>query len=441
LPALRWLEAQSPPEIIAPRAVPANASCKFYVPDNTSDKMARAWKNGDITAQIVRTEKMVRPNYLKSGKLRYVYRLAEDGCPFLNVLRDAARGITHLGWGVDMVTGDAQIVANPIEIAADEYRWQPAPISSTSLRVPTQGTFDDLARRYSAFLKRLSDNVFRPVPPLRVLHLCKYRRSDEPPPQLSYRVFELRHLNGSFARYPQSKLIKIAGMVRHLAIKTMKSSPPPGADEKWVETYIAGHAPESALDHRQLSYVPLPSIRPPSEVPTGPAVRRILIIAPLADEKLLDHVARRLAGNVLEPEDQNEFAPHGPPLLLPIKGDSVTRLYTRPANVWASVTPVILPGHDDHKPQKTSKLIGKTLAQSGVSQPCEFEWSAFSRWPKSLSAHKYDRSGRHTGYHRPAHLRDLTAVHVRLTFEHPVPGPLAIGAGRHCGFGLMAATD
>jgi hypothetical protein len=27
----------------------------------------------------------------------------------------------------------------------------------------------------------------------------------------------------------------------------------------------------------------------------------------------------------------------------------------------------------------------------GIDQPCEFEWSAFSRFPKSLSAHKYDR--------------------------------------------------
>jgi CRISPR-associated protein Csb2 len=58
-----------------------------------------------------------------------------------------------------------------------------------------------------------------------------------------------------------------------------------------------------------------------------------------------------------------------------------------------------------------------------------------------LSAHKYDRDGRHTGYHRPAHLKDLTAMHVRLEFEDVVCGPITIGAGRHCGFGLMACAD
>jgi CRISPR-associated protein Csb2 len=36
-----------------------------------------------------------------------------------------------------------------------------------------------------------------------------------------------------------------------------------------------------------------------------------------------------------------------------------------------------------------------------------------------------------------------TAVHLTLRFNDnlQVPGPLAIGAGRHCGFGLMAAVD
>jgi CRISPR-associated protein Csb2 len=55
-----------------------------------------------------------------------------------------------------------------------------------------------------------------------------------------------------------------------------------------------------------------------------------------------------------------------------------------------------------------------------------------------LTAHKYDRSGRLAGYVRPKHLEGLTAVHVRLTFECAVAGPLSVGAGRHCGLGVLA---
>ncbi len=121
--------------------------------------------------------------------------------------------------------------------------------------------------------------------------------------------------------------------------------------------------------------------------------------------------------------------------------DGVVRCYTEPANVWHSFTPVILPGHDDHRPDKTRKLIEKALQQSGIDQPCEFEWSAFSQFPKSFSALKYDRNGRPAGYIRPDHLLSKTAIHLMLHFKEglSMPGPLVIGAGRHCGLGLLAA--
>jgi CRISPR-associated protein Csb2 len=99
---------------------------------------------------------------------------------------------------------------------------------------------------------------------------------------------------------------------------------------------------------------------------------------------------------------------------------------------------VILPGHNDKKAAKSVRLIQVALRQAGIETPCEFTWQSNPFFKNCLSAHKYDRDGRHTGYHRPAHLKDLTAVHVSLTFEHPVPGPIVLGAGRHCGFGLMA---
>lgn len=85
-------------------------------------------------------------------------------------------------------------------------------------------------------------------------------------------------------------------------------------------------------------------------------------------------------------------------------------------------------------------FLGEAL---GIEQPWEFEWSAFSRFPKSFSAHRYDRDGRPTRYVRPDHLVSQTAVHVTLRFKDglKMPGPIAIGAGRHCGFGLFAAAE
>jgi CRISPR-associated protein Csb2 len=50
------------------------------------------------------------------------------------------------------------------------------------------------------------------------------------------------------------------------------------------------------------------------------------------------------------------------------------------------------------------------------------------------------RCKRPVGYFRPDDLLHQTAVHVQLHFDHPVPGPITLGAGLHCGFGLFAAS-
>jgi CRISPR-associated protein Csb2 len=300
------------------------------------------------------------------------------------------------------------------------------------------GTLDDLARRHADFLSRVTDKGFRPVAPLRVFDVVGYRRQDEPS-SCPWRVFELRNTDGSRFRYPHGRLVHIAGMVRHLAIAAMEKDPPKDAAENWVESYVAGHAGANS-DHRQFSYLPLPSA---GHDHTDPGVRRVMIVAPVGDEAWLDHLVRRLAGVQLKPLRGDELAGREPPLLEPLPRrahDGVVRCYTEPSSVWHSFTPVILPGHDDHKPEKTRALIERALRQSGVDQACEFEWSAFSRFAKSYSAHKYDGQKRPQGYVRPGYLNGLTAVHVTLRFREDlkVPGPLVIGAGRHCGFGLMA---
>lgn len=80
-------------------------------------------------------------------------------------------------------------------------------------------------------------------------------------------------------------------------------------------------------------------------------------------------------------------------------------------------------------------------SQSGIEQPCEFTWSAIPNFKNSLAAFSHDREGRHLGYFRPDHLAGLTAVHARLTFQRRVPGPITIGAGRHCGLGVLVAVE
>jgi CRISPR-associated protein Csb2 len=409
------------------------------VPDNVGDKVAASWaKGGDASIADYRVEKDVKPTQLGGDSVHYLYPLSDGHQDHVEVLSAAALSITHLGWGRDMVAGNANIISADEAARLSGVRWHPIGNGGTPLRTHRSGTLEDLSRRHAGFLKRVSDGEFRPVPPLQVFDVVGYRRQDEPFGR-PWRVFELRGTDGLRFRYSHRRFIHIAGMVRHLALAAMERDPPAGVGAGWVEAYVAGHAGKGS-EHRQFSYLPLPSA---GHDYTDPGVRRVMVAAPVGDTAWLDHLVRRLAGEQLKPLHGDEFAGCEPPLLVPMGRrvrDGVVRCYSEPASVWHSFTPVILPGHDDHRPQKTQALIERALLQSGIDQACEFEWSAFSRFAKSYSAHKYDERQRPQGYFRPSYLNGLTAVHLTLRFKEgvEVPGPLVIGAGRHCGFGLMA---
>jgi len=437
--ALKWLEAQPRPEIVAADATSSQVSYHLYMPNNTADLAAKSWTKGKAAKSRKPAEKDVRPTHLADDAVHYLYPIPADSSEcdsHLPTLKAAARSITCVGWGTDMATGDAAVIGANDAAKLPGRRWLPAASGGTPLRVPLAGTLDDLIRKHHDFLGRLTNNGFRPVPPLKAFRVQSYRRDDDPF-QRPFRVFELRTVDGSRFRYPPARFIHIAGMLRHLAIETMETSPPTGVPDGWVSSYVAGHAGKDEREHRQLSYLPLPSI---GHLHTDPGVRRVMIAAPPGDEERLEYIARRLAGRQLRPSLGNEFK-FEPPILVPVRKDNIARFYTQPARTWHSVTPVILPGHDDHKPHKTLKLVEAALAQSGIDRRCSFEWSALSRFPKSLSAFKYDKEGRPTGYIRPKHLLSQTAVHLTVQFDEGVElhGPLVIGAGRHCGFGLMAA--
>lgn len=440
---LQLLESLPAPEIFTPQHRPGTPY-RLYCPDNLGDRVASSWSRGG-TASLAdsRTEKDVCPTHMLDGnELHYLWPMTEKLKEQWQTLRDLVRSVTCLGWGIDHVVADA-CEMNDIDVASlSGVKWLPGEsIGTSELRCPKKGTLDALLRRHTRFLRRIDrdergEEFFNPVPALTTFQLIQYR-PDSQTLSHPYAVFQLQ--GDADARpfsYSQSRFIHIAGMVRHLAIEALKRSPPRDVDDGWVEKFVAGHA-NGQVNHQQFSYVPLPSF---GHQHADQAIRRMMIVAPHGTQRWLDHLVNLLAGQQLIPAQQTQLKQ--PPTLVHVRGDNVTRCYTTPSTHWASVTPIILPGHDDHRPAKTRKLIEKALLQSGIEQECEFDWSPFPYFPKSLTAHKHGRDKRPSGYIRPNHLLNQTAVHLKLAFRESVfyPGPLTIGAGRHCGFGLMAAV-
>jgi CRISPR-associated protein Csb2 len=446
LPALQWLATLAPPAIFAPRSRRSNSRYRLYVPNNAGDKVISGWARGsDISFAKFRTEKDVRPLHLLTSSLHFLFRL-ENGPkvvgPHLDELKSISRGITHLGWGVDAVVAQVELVDGDWDLEGAVEKWVPGNSGSLRLRVPTEATLEDLGRKHGQFLDRIQGNVFRPVSPLTEYRQVTYRCGTDGA-DLRYRAFELRNWDGSRFRYPASRLVHLAGMLRHLAIEQFRKAPPPGVDPQWTERFVAGHL-QPDMPQGRFSYLPLPSLGKFADS----GVRRLLVAAPSDAAAWLDMLAQRLHGKTLKAEG-NELRGLPAPLLVSIRTDPIIRRYVHPSSSWGSITPVLLPGHDDHSRSKREKLIRKALKQAGIEQPCDFEWSNSSLFPRGVSSVSKPKLPGLPGFIRPNHLLGNSAIHLRLDFHDGSPsknpvlvsGPLAIGSGRFCGLGLFAALS
>lgn len=451
--SLEWLQALEPPIILGPQAKTGQAITRF-VPNNDGDK--KPDRQERLTAKLtIPTLMMLRPD--ERPEVHYLWDVDGRNDVPIDQIRDAARSLTTLGWGVDMAFADARLVTEAEIQKLKGVRWHPTPGAwrdDGMLRVPTSDadlqecTLCELKHSHQTAIARIEhgqplNTVDKPRVFDRVLYTSVERSIGRP-----FAVFKLLDENEDAYRYPHAKFVHITGMVRHVAIETMTHNPPQWIHDpaEWVNRIVRGKRDESAGDgHTQFSYVPLPSI---GHAHADAMIRSVMVVVPLGMERELGCLAERLDGQALKPEgDAASCETDSSPRVSgrielrkfnPLQGKFIDTCYLGTSRIWHSVTPVILDGHNDKKAGKTIKLIQTALMRAGIETPCDFTWQAIPFLKNCLSAHKYDRSGRHTGYHRPTHLRDLTAVHVRLTFEHPVPGPLMIGAGRHCGFGLMA---
>jgi CRISPR-associated protein Csb2 len=160
------------------------------------------------------------------------------------------------------------------------------------------------------------------------------------------------------------------------------------------------------------------------------SIRRVIVAAPVPDsDRRFEQLRRLLAGQELTYDDRS-FG-----ILVPLTGqDWVRDQYVRSATVWSTVTPVVWPGHDDHDARKAEQVLRKAFVQAGLPQEvvdaiADLDWRNVGFRPGVDLACRYRRPDKLSG----------RLSHVRVQFRRPIPGPLAIGAGRYRGLGLFAA--
>ncbi|MDC8449432.1 MAG: type I-U CRISPR-associated protein Csb2 [Nitrospira sp.] len=484
--ALTWLEQRTTPSlIIAPRVSSSNPNGKRHghvlsVPNNAMDIVARAWARGNLAGTgdtdpaTHRSMKTVHPTHLLDGDtIHYLWLLSDyesnEDRVYPSVLAKIANNLTALGWGVDMAVGHAALLSDEQAKALSGEQWVPGREGvEDGLRVPTSGTLKALIDRHDRFLKRVRpDGTFDPTPPLleSAYRRVEYRRVTDPP-RRDIAAFSLLKSDASgFQPFDAVRSnLTLAGMMRHAVTCVARRA---GWPESKIAAFVLGHGERKNENHvpvgpRRLAYLPLPSIegRGEGKARVVGSVRRLMLTALCDDCK--DEIAwarRSLSGCDLI--DENSGQPAALLSLLP-GNEKIVRCYVEPADIWATVTPVVLPGYDDpshyrrrlkkgveaeeqkrlleHLNDRVDGLLRNAIVQAGFSKEladhAELEWRKVGFWAGTDLADRYGV---------PDHLKRFPRIHVRLRWRDAqnrpvaVPGPICLGGGRFYGLGLFAA--
>lgn len=430
-PALRWLEQQAAPMIVAVRAR-GTSGYRIAVPNNDLDRAGVEWAAGrEANVAQYRTLKAIEPRGVSGDgpHVVYVWRVdAEEAVQWTEPLRKAAHCLHTFGWGVDMAFADVIFVENSFA----GKRYTPSVNGQLSLTVPVPGTLGDLQSAYKRFLARTSgkgvDTYTRPS----MIDTRRYAVDGE----RRNPVVRFRLLNEDCEAnlsVPWAHSMKVAGWLRHGAAAALREW---GWAEQEVQSYAEGHTGEGDKSNR-ISYVPLPSII--GKYGDG-RIRRVMMVEPAtAVGKAVRDLERSLPGRILTDENGTRLA-----CLVPAgrTGDSTFSQYVS-ADVgwrtWRSVTPVVLHGHNVQRRgvidiRKTEKLLLQALQMAGFDADM-IEGLSFQAGPLWRAA------GHASAMLVPQHLAKYPRLHVEVRFKEAVPGPVLAGIGRHYGIGVFAGAS
>jgi CRISPR-associated protein Csb2 len=475
--AFEWLAGLPPPTIVAPKAV-TGMPFRMAVPNNDMDVVARDWARrvepNKQPAQL-KTLKPVCPTYLVGDgeypAVHYLWEVADmdqAGCDrHKEALIAAAGDLLALGWGTDMAVAHGRLLSPAEARELEGERWESVAEGGVSqLRVPTPGTFDALVSRYAAVLGRLGEQGFVPPPLLTVFAVVGYRRPSDTVSR-PFVAFELRTPDFERSRPfdPVRHTCAVAGMVRNALADLAQQMHPFGWTDDDIKAFIHGHSrdgkgqargPEA---DRRFAYLPLPSLERRGEGnPVVTAIRRVLVVGPPGGDQWVAW-ARVLSGRELAALEGT------PPAALRLIDRSSRALqtdpnlgpYLRKARVWSTVTPVVLPGHDEANPRtverrvrkaadedarrrvreqaeaRTESLLRRAFEQAGIPpelvRNATLEWRRVGFWAGVDWATQY----------RQPQPRWLPPYHVRVHWPVPIGGPLAVGTARYRGLGIFAA--
>lgn len=434
--ALEWLESQGAPSIRAALGNSVRTACISYVPVN--DSCSPISKKGKVETPL---------GSLALGRAR-------NGRSFSTVVPHEA--VFSLVWPVDlpdqhrraMESLCAQVTyfghsATPVRMWVEPNPGTPelTPTEEGAkyhLRVPTSGRTATLVHRFEANL--------RPLPAKWQGYIAAGPDEDERETVVDGPfdpgVIVLRRVDGR--SFTLESCGMIADCIRRTLMKRHGDNPP-----EW----LTGHALDGSPSRvRRIAYLPL------AFVGREHADRHLLgfaIAVPRdSDEAIVkelfhllgDHGGRDVRGEPLEVEVGSPYlslavqpATDAQPvgqwdLELDETNERNPRvnlrpsMWTGPARVWSTVTPIILPRFP-RRGLSAESVVAQACVDAGYPEPTKIYLGKDSIIPGVPHAKQFHRRTKPGIPPRPL-------MHTTLEFANPLRGPVILGAGRYMGFGF-----
>jgi CRISPR-associated protein Csb2 len=430
-PALRWLERQQTPTILAAKSR-ISAAYRIAVPNNDLDRVGIEWAAGrEANPAQYRTLKTIEPRVVSGEGPHVVYQWRgnpEEIVLWMSLLQKATHCLHTFGWGVDMAFAD--LVSH--EHRLPESRYSPSNDGSVNLDVPITGTLDDLQATYKRFLVRTSGKGVDTYTHPSMVDTRRYGvEGDRRNPVVRFRLLDA---DGERTKsVPWAHCMKVAGWLRHEAAEALREA---GWPDDEIESYIQGHTTDGEKS-RRVSYVPLPNVTGP--YPDG-RIRRVMMVEPAtASGNAVRALERVMSGRLLTDESGNRSA-----CLLPAsRGVDLTfEQYVSSGQgwrTWRSATPVVLHGFNVQRRgvidvNKTEKLLVRAFEMAGHSA-ASIDRLSFQAGPM------WRGTGHASAMLLPQHLAKYPRLHVEVTFKSPIAGPVLAGLGRHYGIGVFAGAS
>jgi CRISPR-associated protein Csb2 len=444
-----WTGNTKLPEIVAPRAALRPPRQRRFVPNNSKNWPTERKLNPEKGIDL-EPEPMVGWDMEAPHTVWYWWPNLEAA--HVPVLRDVSRRVASVGKGEDVAVLDATDAEPP----ASGVRWQPSP-SGASLEVPEPGCLGVCDAEFARDLNEL------PLPAAGVRAVTY--GSDVVGAARAVPTFVLGLWRNSKRCSWDARLLRqVVGPVRHLldeirgeVVDQLTRSPSERpAMEVLVRRVLVGHdESDKPIAEPHMAILPLPSVLGP--FPDG-RVRRVA----LADFGGSDDPNRRaiieLAQVLLHGRELRDNG-RGTGVVLDTEPDGQwLRAVTNRSRTWATVTPLVqaakeltsaewkrlvearrnaerdpatAAARDLHLRKRRIELIERSVRQAITGQEAYIESLEFASGGHIAGVHVPSQ------YRANGYLGETPKLHVRVTFDRPIAGPLAIGRGRHVGFGVL----